>query len=210
MGIRDQYPGTAYGHQLKTIQLFVAPLPVSPAFSVGKVHLQTDYRHQNFVLSGMKTATTLEPPSDEKQLEQLYKELLACWNNSDAQGYANLFTENANVIGFDGSQLNGKAQIESSLRQIFKDHTVASYVSIVEEVRSIGSCAYLLRAVVGMIPPGGHDIMSERNAIQSMVAMKEEDKFAIVLFHNTPAAFHGRADLSEKLTERLRRELKNN
>jgi uncharacterized protein (TIGR02246 family) len=157
----------------------------------------------------MKTATTLEPQSDEKQFEQLYKELLACWNNSDAQGYADLFTENANVIGFDGSQLNGKAQIQSALRQIFQDHTVASYVSIVEEVRSIGSCAYLLRAVVGMIPPGGHDIMPERNAIQSVVAMKEEDKLMIVLFHNTPAAFHGRSDLSEKLTERLRRQLTN-
>jgi uncharacterized protein (TIGR02246 family) len=153
---------------------------------------------------------TLETVQEEKEnLLQLYQELLSCWNNSDALGYANHFEENACVVGFDGSQLNGRTQIESEIRRIFQDHKVASYVSIVEEVRPLSDNSYLLRAVVGMIPPGGNDIMPERNAIQSVVAIKQ-DHFLIVLFQNTPAAFHGRPDLSETLTKRLREQLQKN
>jgi uncharacterized protein (TIGR02246 family) len=156
----------------------------------------------------MEFESTIDMKSTEKELELLYKELLVCWNNADAHAYASLFTENANVIGFDGSQMNGKAQIESALGEIFKDHKVASYISVVEEVRPVGNNAYLLRAVAGMVPPGDDEIKQERNAIQSLLAVKKHHTFLIELFHNTPAVFHGRPDLSEKLTMRLRAELK--
>jgi len=141
--------------------------------------------------------------NEKKQVQQLYQQLLECWNNSDAHGYAALFDEECSVIGFDGSQMNGKSSIASELSRIFKDHRVASYIYDIEETRSIGNCAYLLRAVVGMISPGGEDIIPDRNAIQSMIAIKKDDKFLITLFQNTPAAFHGRPEESKRLTERL-------
>jgi len=62
----------------------------------------------------------------------------------------------------------------------------------------------VLRAVVGMIPSGGSDIEPARNAHQTLVAAKQDGEWRIVLFQNTPAQFHGRPDLAERLTRELR------
>jgi uncharacterized protein (TIGR02246 family) len=150
----------------------------------------------------MKTIVKFCDATDSGILVQtLYKELLEYWEEGNATSYAGLFADNANVVGFDGSQMNGKNDIETTLEQIFADHKVAPYVSIVQEVRPLNSGIYLLRATVGMIKDGA--IMPERNAIQSMVAEKQLDLFVISLFHNTPAAFHGRPALVKQMTEQL-------
>src|SRR4051812_46188262 len=109
--------------------------------------------------------------SEQELVQQLYEKLLRHWNNSNAHAYADLFDSNASVVGFDGSQMNGKEQIKNELSKIFKDHKVASYISIVEDIKQLADGCYLLRAVAGMIPPGKNDIMPERNAIQSMIAL---------------------------------------
>jgi hypothetical protein len=55
-----------------------------------------------------------------------------------------------------------------------------------------------------MIPPGQSDINPEVNAVQTLVSVKQQNKWSIALFQNTPAAFHSRPELSERLTEELR------
>jgi hypothetical protein len=55
-----------------------------------------------------------------------------------------------------------------------------------------------------MVPPGGSDINPAVNAIQSLVATKPDGEWRIVLFHNTPAAFHGRPEANTALTAELR------
>jgi hypothetical protein len=55
-----------------------------------------------------------------------------------------------------------------------------------------------------MVPPGASDINPATNAVQSLVAVRREGVWRIALFHNTPAAFHGRPEESEKLTDELR------
>jgi len=142
--------------------------------------------------------------NDETTVRLLYIKLLACWNNYDANQYAELFTDNANLIGYDGSQINGKKEIKTQLSKIFKDHKPASYINIIREIRFITPDVAILRSVVGMIPPGKFDINPEVNAIQTMVAERHEDGFLISLFHNTPAAFHGHPELREKLSEEFR------
>jgi len=118
---------------------------------------------------------------------------------------ADLFAENGNVVGFDGSQMDGPRQIESVLGQIFADHPTATYVAIVRDVRLLVPGVALLRAVAGMVPRGKSDINPAVNAIQSLIATKKQGRWRIALFQNTPAAFHGRPELSEQLTEELRR-----
>jgi len=58
-----------------------------------------------------------------------------------------------------------------------------------------------------MVPPGGTDIKPDVNAIQLLTAKRYNDKWLIATFQNTPAAFHGRPQLSEELTAALRNEL---
>ena len=150
-----------------------------------------------------------DPESDdETRIRLLYQTLLEAWNDKDAHEMAELFSENGNVIGFDGSQMDGRKQIESVLGQIFADHPTPVYVAAVREVRFLPPGVALLRAVAGMVPRGHSDINPALNAVQSLIATKEQGRWRIALFQNTPAAFHGRAELSDQLNEEFRRALR--
>jgi uncharacterized protein (TIGR02246 family) len=140
---------------------------------------------------------------DKIIIVELHKKLLTCWNQQDGKGMASLFTDDGSTIGFDGSEINGKTQIELEMQKIFSHHQTADYVWKVREVRFLNADIALLRAVVGMVPPGKNTIMPERNAIQSLIAVKEKDDWQIALFQNPPAQFHGRPELSEGLTKEL-------
>ncbi len=53
-----------------------------------------------------------------------------------------------------------------------------------------------------------YDIRPELNAVQTLVAVKHgNDRWKIAIYQNTPAAFHGRPELGEQLTEELRQVL---
>jgi uncharacterized protein (TIGR02246 family) len=145
---------------------------------------------------------------DETRIRLLYQALLEAWNDKDGHEMAELFSENGNVIGFDGSQMDGRKQIESVLGQIFADHPTPVYVAAVRGVRFLAPAVALLRAVAGMVPRGHSDINPALNAVQSLIATKEQDRWRLALFQNTPAAFHGRPELSEQLTAELRQALR--
>lgn len=137
----------------------------------------------------------------------LYQQLLQQWNKRNAAGMTALFATNGSLIGFDGSQLNGQKEIYAVLDEIFANFPTAAYVSIVKEVRILSDTSALLFAVVGMVAQGQSDISPEVNAVQTVTAMMEEGKWRIALFQNTPAAFHGRPELSEQLSTDLRHAL---
>jgi len=150
------------------------------------------------------------PPTDSTGADalsatrELYDRLIEAWNKRNARDYALLFASTGSIVGFDGSQVNGQTEIGGHVSEIFSHHQTASYVTIVRDVRTIASDVTLLRANVGMVPPGKDDINPEMNAVQSMVAARKGGKWEIGLFQNTPAAYHGRPELSKKLTDELR------
>jgi uncharacterized protein (TIGR02246 family) len=129
---------------------------------------------------------------------------LDCWNKRNAADFAALFEEKGHVVGFDGSQMNGRAEIETVIGQIFADHMTAAYVGKIREVRFLTSEVAILRAVAGMAPPGQSDLNPAVNTVQTLVAAKRTAQWRIALFQNTPAQFHGRPELAEALTEELR------
>jgi uncharacterized protein (TIGR02246 family) len=145
---------------------------------------------------------------DATPIANLYERLLQAWNERDAAKFASLFEENGHVTGFDGSQMTGRAEIESSLKQIFTDHVTSKYVGKIREVRYLTQDVMILRAVSGMIPPNGTDINPSVNTIQAMVAKQHDDAWYIALYQNTPAQFHGRPDLAQALTDELRELIK--
>ena len=145
------------------------------------------------------------PPPDEMAIRALYQRLLDTWNARSADAFAALFAEDGETIGFDGSLLLGRAAIAAELQRIFADHPTASYVATVRNVRLLAPDVAILRAVVGMVPPGQKDLNPAVNAIQTLVAAKHDDQWRIALFQNTPAQFHGRPELVQQLTEELRR-----
>ena len=140
---------------------------------------------------------------ESADIKQLHGELLTYWNSQNATGMASLFTMDGNAIGFDGSQMNGSEQIETELKQVFADHQTAKYVWKVRESRFLNSETALLRAIAGMVPPGKKEINPATNAIQSLIAIKQNDIWRIALFQNTPAKFHGRPELVAAMTKEL-------
>ena len=140
----------------------------------------------------------------EEAVRRLYDELIAGWNDRRGDAFAAGFAPEGAVVGFDGSEQQGREAIAAELERIFADHETTPYVTKVKSVRLLGPEAAVLRAVVGMIPPGGSDIEPARNAHQTLVAAKQDGEWRIVLFQNTPAQFHGRPDLAERLTRELR------
>ena len=149
-------------------------------------------------------ADTAAHPSDEEQVRRLYAELIEGWNARDASRMALLFADDGNVIGFDGSQMDGRSEIEKVLGGIFVDHPTAPYTAIVRDVRVPSPDTAVLRAVVGMVPPGKDDIDPAVNAVQTLVASRLEGRWRIEVFQTTPAAYHGRPDAVAALTEELR------
>jgi uncharacterized protein (TIGR02246 family) len=138
------------------------------------------------------------------EVEAIYHQLLEAWNERNAAAFASLFTDDGSIVGFDGSTMAGPETIEAHLAAIFRDHTPATYVSVLEEVRTLTPEVTFLRAIAGMIPPSGDDIEPNLNAIHGLLAVQDGERWRVAHFVNTPARFDGRPDAVEEMTRRLR------
>ncbi|MHB0949967.1 MAG: SgcJ/EcaC family oxidoreductase [Gemmatimonadaceae bacterium] len=133
----------------------------------------------------------------------LYARLLEAWNARDAQAFAALFATDGSSVGFDGSEMQGPAEIERTLTRIFQHHVTAQYVAAVREARVLGAGVTLVRAAAGMVPRGGDGLNAAVNAIQTMIAADEDGIPRVALFQNTPAVFHGRPEAVDAMTAEL-------
>ena len=151
--------------------------------------------------------------TDEKLIQALYREFLQSWNDLDAEKLAAAFTDDAGLIGFDGSEMHGRAEIESTIRKIFDDHgkpsaagqgpQTGTFVSAVRRIQFLTPDSAILTAVNGSAVSG--KLAPERNAVQSLVAVRTPAGWRIAHFQNTPAQYHGRPDLADALTVELGR-----
>jgi uncharacterized protein (TIGR02246 family) len=146
--------------------------------------------------------------NSSKAVQAVYKQLLEAWNNQNARGMADLFTENGESVGFDGSQSIGREEIFSHLEPIFEHHQTARFVSKVKNVHFLSSDIVIIRAIAGMIPPQSSDINPNVNTHHTLILVKKDGNWSIQLFQNTPAQFHGRPELVEQMTEELSQLLK--
>ena len=142
--------------------------------------------------------------TDENKVISIYQDLLEAWNNKNARGMADLFAEDGEQIGFDGSQSIGRSEIFSHLDPIFKHHRTARFVSKVRSVKFLSDKIAILRAIAGMVPPEQSDINPSVNTFHTLVVQENEGIWKIKLYQNTPAQFHGRPELVEQMTEELR------
>src|SRR5688572_4769705 len=118
---------------------------------------------------------------------------------------AALFTHDGSLVGFDGSQIDGgPSAVAAHLTPIFASHATPAYVGKVREVRELAPRVSLVRAVTGMVPEGRRDLNAALNTIHTLVAVDGGGTWRAAMFQSTPAAFHGRPDLSLALTEELR------
>jgi uncharacterized protein (TIGR02246 family) len=141
-----------------------------------------------------------------KQRSMLYQQLMDGWNRGSGKDFATPFADNGDLVGFDGTRLKGRQEIDSFHQQLFDTYVKGS--RLVGRIRSVGfltSDVAIMHAVSGTILPGQTDIEPERNSIQTLVAMKDSGgKWRLVAFQNTRAQYFGRPEQSQALTEELR------
>jgi uncharacterized protein (TIGR02246 family) len=145
--------------------------------------------------------------NDEAAVRALYQDLLNGWNRRSADAMAQLFISEAIVVGFDGSEMEGSSVLEAEMGRIFADHVPARYVGVVRSVQMLGADVAILHAVAGMVVPGERDLKVENNTVQTLTAVRREGRWRIAVYHNTPAAYHGRPERAKALTEELRKAL---
>ncbi|EJY55703.1 Mn2+/Fe2+ transporter, NRAMP family [Alicyclobacillus hesperidum URH17-3-68] len=142
--------------------------------------------------------------SRKQQVITLYQQLLDAWNHQDARSMADLYTEDGEQVGFDGSQVIGQAEIYAHIAPIFEHHATARFVSKVKSVRFLSDDVAVLRAIAGMVPCGQSNINPNVNTHHTLIAIWTGGKWRIVLFQNTPAQFHGTPELAEQMSAELR------
>lgn len=146
--------------------------------------------------------------ADEQDVCGLYHQILEAWNDRDAGAMAALFTEDGDMIGFDGSQFKGRAGIATHLDEVFTSHRTGTYVGKVKYGRFLGPDVAVINAVAGMVLFGESDINPALNTIHTLVAVRQNDAWRVAVLQSTPAQFHGRPEQAHKLTNELRQMIK--
>lgn len=153
----------------------------------------------------MDVAPHNQAHSDGEAVKVLYESLLESWNGYNPDDFADLFAYEGNLIGFDGSQINGYQEIRGHVTDLFEDHQPPAFIGIIREVRPLSPTLWLLRAVASMVSPDEAEIHADLNSIHTLIARKDPDGFYIVVFQSTPAALHERPDLRKQLTKELKK-----
>src|SRR6185295_11670601 len=111
---------------------------------------------------------------DDGAIRSLYAGLIDGWNRGDAAAMTGGFADEVRMIGFDGTRISGRETARAFLAGIFANHQVASFVTLIREVRELAPGVALLTAEVGMVPPGQSAINPKTNAVQSLVAVHRD------------------------------------
>jgi uncharacterized protein (TIGR02246 family) len=161
--------------------------------SMGRRRLNVEY----------ETSVRVDAGPPEAAVAALYEQLIDGWNARDGERFAAPFAESGTAVGFDGSEMNGRDTIAAELERVFEDHQTAAYVARVRALWLLRFDVALLRSVVGMIPADGSAVDRDKNAHQTVLAVKDGPQWRIVLLQNTPAQYHGRPELVDELTAEL-------
>jgi uncharacterized protein (TIGR02246 family) len=164
---------------------------------------------KGFTRSQMSQSQTSKSFTDDKApIYALYFQMIDGWNRGSSDAFAAPYTEDGDLVGFDGTHLKGRQEIASFHQQLFDTFLKGSHlVGKVRSVRFLTHDVALIHAVSGTIMAGQSDIDPERNSIQTLVAIKRGPEWHLTAFQNTRAQFIGRPDAFQTLTEELRQEL---
>lgn len=146
---------------------------------------------------------TTTPSADEAAVRELARALLRSWNARDAARFAACFTEDGVVVGYDGTVVEGRAQITAQLSDIFRQAQPPAYIATTQRVRLLSESVAVLRGIGGMYSPLDMTINPMLNATQIIVALKQDGVWRAASVQTTPAALHGRPDQVAQMAAEL-------
>ncbi len=126
---------------------------------------------------------------DETAIHNLETQQQEAWNRHDAKAYANLFTEDGDVVNVVGWRWKGRAEIEKKLTDayvfVFRESVLTVKEVDVKFVAAEIAVAHVRWTMVGARTPKG--IPEPQQGIQIQVLQKQAGKWLIAAFQNTNA-----------------------
>ena len=145
----------------------------------------------------MKPEKAYQPTSqsdDEAAVRGLYEQLMDGWNQGSGAAYAAVFTEDGDLIGFDGTHLKGRQEIAPFHQRLFETYLKGTrLVGQVTGGRFLSPDVALMHAVGGTVMRGKSKPSPARDSIQTLVAVKRGGEWRLAAFQNTRVRHMGRS-----------------
>ena len=124
--------------------------------------------------------------ADEREIRALHQRMLDAWSAGDGEAFATPFSDEAVLVGFDGSVMRGREQIATVHQELFDRWLEGSrLVEEHTEVRFVGPDVAIVHATGGTVMRGKAEPSPERDSIQTLVASRKTGAWSFVSFQNT-------------------------
>ncbi len=125
-------------------------------------------------------------PADEAAVRTLYQELMDGWNRGSGGAFAAVFTEDGDLVAFDGTHLKGRKEIAPFHQELFDRWLKGTrLVGQVQDVRFLSPDVALIHAVGSTVMRGKSGPSPERDSIQTLVATHQDGEWRLAAFQNT-------------------------
>src|SRR5918994_356323 len=148
----------------------------------------TDHSARNNLDRAMPTPeeAAANHSADEAAVRALYQQLMDGWNQGSGDAFAAVFTEDGDLVAFDGTHFKGRKEIAPFHQQLFDKWMKGSrLVGQVERVRFLSPDVSFLHAVGGTVVRGKTKPSPERDSIQTLVATRQNVEWRLAAFQNT-------------------------
>src|SRR5829696_6982462 len=131
-----------------------------------------------------RTMSTREEASandstDEAAVRALYQQLMDGWNQGSGEAFAAVFTEDGDLVAFDGTHFKGRQQIAPFHQQLLDNKWMkgSRLVGEVKDVRFLSPDIAVMHAVGSTVMRGKSEPSPERASIQTLVVVREGDEW---------------------------------
>jgi uncharacterized protein (TIGR02246 family) len=133
----------------------------------------------------------VSPADGESAVRDLYRELMEAWNDGSGEAFAAVFTEEGDLIGFDGVRFKGRREIAPFHQRLFE-----TFLKGTRLVGQVTDMRFLSPEVARCTPAAARCCSvrpaRERDSIQTLVAVKRDGEWRLAAFQNTRARPMGR------------------
>ena len=124
--------------------------------------------------------------TDETAVRALYQELMDGWNRGSGDAFATAFTEDGDLVAFDGTHFEGREEIAPFHQQLFDKWLKGTrLVGEVKNVRFLSPDVAVMHAVGSTVMRGKSEPSPERDSIQTLVATRQDGEWRLAAFQNT-------------------------
>ena len=132
--------------------------------------------------------------ADDTAVRALYQKLMDGWNKGSGEAFASVFTEDGDLVAFDGTHFHGRTEIVPFHQELFDKWLKGSrLVGQVKDVRFLSPQVALMHAVGGTVMRGKSHPDPARDSIQTLVAVQESGEWRLAAFQNTRLRKMGRS-----------------